>query len=135
MKVTKTYIEKLIKEELKKVLTEDDFLRDTPEEGLGLSHGLPKSEKIDLMRKYVSDEGGVPVVDASDMNHDDILAMTSVLDAFLPKGWYETTGAKFVNVSQQSADNLKSNMANAKPGEFMFGGKQEPSTFDKLANI
>ena len=69
------------------------------------------------------------------MNHEDILAMTSVLDSELPSGWYETTGAKFVNVSQQSADNLKSNMADAKPGEFMFGGKQEPSTFDKLANI
>jgi len=122
MKLSKSYLKKLIKEELNNVLNEDDFLRDPPEKGMGYKNNLPQSEKIEIYRKHVSNEGGMPVVNAEGMNMDDIMAMYSILNVG-DKSWYDTTGAKFVNVSQQAADKLSKQGYSFNAGENVIGGK------------
>lgn len=106
MKLSTATLKRLIKEELNKVLSENDFLADAPDQGIGLKTGLPKSEKIDFMRSRVNNDGDMPVVDCKGMNADDILAGWSVLDTEM-KGWYDNTGARFINVSPQAAQALK----------------------------
>lgn len=136
MKISKSRLKSLIKEELDNVLSENNFLADAPDQGIGLETNLSKSEKIDFMRSRVGTDGGMPVVDCKGMNANDIMAAWSVLETEM-KGWYDSTGAGFINVSPQAAQELnKLGYSSYSAGdETVIGGAQQPSTFDKLANI